>query len=92
MDPAAGQGELGIIADADVLIEGDTIAAVGKELPPQGADVVVDAASKIVMPGFVDTHNHLWQSLIWGCGANADVNGWLAALRVSAVWVQFHTG
>jgi 5-methylthioadenosine/S-adenosylhomocysteine deaminase len=79
MDPAAGQGELGIIADADVLIEGDTIAAVGKELPPQGADVVVDAAGKIVMPGFVDTHNHLWQSLIRGCGANADVNGWLAA-------------
>ena len=78
MDPTAGQGELGTIADADVLIEGDTIAAVGKRLPRHGADVV-DAAGKIVMPGFVDTHNHLWQSLIRGCGANADVNGWLNA-------------
>src|SRR5262245_59526647 len=78
MDPTVGQGELGIIADADVLIEGDTIAAVGKRLPRHGADVV-EAAGKIVMPGFVDTHNHLWQSLIRGCGTNADVNGWLTA-------------
>jgi 5-methylthioadenosine/S-adenosylhomocysteine deaminase len=78
MDPTAGQGELGIIADADVLIVGDTIAAVGKQLPRHGTDVI-DATGKIVMPGFVDTHNHLWQSLIRGCGANGDVNGWLAA-------------
>jgi 5-methylthioadenosine/S-adenosylhomocysteine deaminase len=78
MDATVGQGELGIIADADVLIDGDTIAAVGKQLPPHGADVV-DAAGKIVMPGFVDTHNHLWQSLIRGCGASADLTGWLAA-------------
>jgi 5-methylthioadenosine/S-adenosylhomocysteine deaminase len=78
MDATVGQGDLGIIADADVLIVGDTIAAVGKQLPRHGADVI-DATGKIVMPGFVDTHNHLWQSLIRGCGANGDVNGWLAA-------------
>jgi 5-methylthioadenosine/S-adenosylhomocysteine deaminase len=78
MDPSVGQGELGLIADAAVLIEGDTIVAVGKQLPPHGASVV-DAAGKIVMPGFVDTHNHLWQSLIRGCGTNSDLNGWLAA-------------
>ena len=78
MDPSVGQGELGLIADADVLFEGDTIAAIGKRLPPHGASVV-DAAGKIVMPGFVDTHNHLWQSLIRGCGTSADLNGWLAA-------------
>jgi 5-methylthioadenosine/S-adenosylhomocysteine deaminase len=29
--------------------------------------------------GFVDTHNHLWQSLIRGCGTDEDLNGWLAA-------------
>jgi 5-methylthioadenosine/S-adenosylhomocysteine deaminase len=78
MDPTAGQGEVGMIADTDVLIVGDTIAEVGRRLPPNGADVV-DATGKIVMPGFVDTHNHLWQSLIRGCGVNRDLNGWLAA-------------
>jgi len=41
----------------NVLIDGDTIAAVGRRLPQNGASVV-DAAGKIVMPGFVDTHNH----------------------------------
>jgi len=78
MDTTVGQGTLGMLTDADVLIVGDTIAAVGRQLPKHGADVV-DATGKIVMPGFVDTHNHLWQSLIRGCGADRDVNGWLVA-------------
>ena len=78
MDPALGQGELGTIADADILVVGDTIAAIGKHLPGHGA-AVVDATGMIVMPGFVDTHNHLWQSLIRGCGSDGDLNGWLAA-------------
>ena len=29
------------------------------------------------MPGFVDVHNHLWQSLIRGCQADQDLIGWL---------------
>jgi 5-methylthioadenosine/S-adenosylhomocysteine deaminase len=29
------------------------------------------------MPGFVDTHDHLWQSLIRGCAADDDLKGWL---------------
>src|SRR6516165_12332261 len=76
MDPTEGQGDLGLIADADILVVGDTIAAVGKRLVLEGADVL-DATGKIVMPGFVDTHNHLWQSLIRGCGTDKDVNVWL---------------
>src|SRR5262252_10705973 len=78
MDPALGQGDLGIIKEADILLTGDTIAAVGKNLQGDGAEVI-DATGKIVMPGFVDTHNHLWQSLIRGCGTDMDVNGWLGA-------------
>jgi 5-methylthioadenosine/S-adenosylhomocysteine deaminase len=78
MDPNLGQGPLGLIEDADILLDGDIIAAVGNDLPGQGAQVV-DATGKVVMPGFVDTHNHLWQSLIRGCGTDKDVNGWLEA-------------
>jgi 5-methylthioadenosine/S-adenosylhomocysteine deaminase len=77
MDPAIGKGELGIIEKADVLLAGDTIAAVGTHLSDSSA-YVVDATGKLVMPGFVDTHNHLWQSLIRGCGTAGDLNGWLA--------------
>lgn len=42
----------------DVLIEKGKIAAIGKDLAAQGAEVV-DAAGKIVTPGLVDIHVHL---------------------------------
>jgi N-acyl-D-amino-acid deacylase len=42
---------------ADVRIVGDKIAAVGK-LQPQPGDQVIDAAHKVVTPGFIDTHSH----------------------------------
>src|SRR5262245_7175666 len=76
MEPRLGDGELGVIAGGDVLIERDRIVAVGKDLDGSAARIV-DATGKIVMPGFVDVHNHLWQSLIRGCGAALGVGDWL---------------
>jgi 5-methylthioadenosine/S-adenosylhomocysteine deaminase len=76
MDPNLGEGVTGLLTDSDVLIENDRIVAVGHNLKAYGAQVV-NAAGKIVMPGFVDTHNHLWQSVIRGCGCQFDVVGWL---------------
>jgi len=76
MDPAQGQGPLGMLEDADVLFEQDTLVAVGKGLDAGNA-TVLDATGKIVMPGFVDVHNHLWQTLIRGCSADQDLYGWL---------------
>ncbi|MFD9895507.1 amidohydrolase family protein [Amycolatopsis sp. NPDC059027] len=76
MDPKAGEGPLGQLSDADVLLEGDRIKAVGKNLDTGGARVV-DGRGKIVLPGFVDMHNHLWQSLIRGCAGDKELNGWL---------------
>lgn len=44
----------------DVLCEGETIVAVGQGLPaPAGADVV-DATGKLVFPGFIDPHVHIY--------------------------------
>jgi 5-methylthioadenosine/S-adenosylhomocysteine deaminase len=79
MDPKVGEGPLGLLHDADVLLKGDRIAAVGTGLRDRGYIRVVDARGKIVMPGFVDLHTHLWQSLIRGCGTDQELNGWLAA-------------
>jgi 5-methylthioadenosine/S-adenosylhomocysteine deaminase len=76
MDYAIGAGELGLIEEADLLLVGDKIAAVGTHLAEEGKQIV-DATGKIVMPGFVDVHNHLWQSLIRGCQAEHDLIGWL---------------
>ena len=58
---------------ADVLIEGKKIAAVGRNLAASGA-TVIDASSTIVLPGFIDTHHHLYQALL----RNVQGNGLLA--------------
>jgi dihydropyrimidinase len=43
---------------ADILVEGETIAAVGQNLPAQENIEVIDASGKLVMPGGVDVHTH----------------------------------
>jgi cytosine/adenosine deaminase-related metal-dependent hydrolase len=52
------------LRDADVLVEGRTIRAVGTALgpPPDGARVI-DGTLKVVVPGLVNTHHHLLQAL-----------------------------
>jgi cytosine/adenosine deaminase-related metal-dependent hydrolase len=55
--------QLGELPEADILIEGDRIAAVGPNLAADGAEVI-DATGDIVIPGFVDTHRHTWETSI----------------------------
>ena len=43
---------------ADVAVAGETIAAVGTDLPRDGAEVV-DVSGALVMPGFIDGHTHM---------------------------------
>lgn len=64
MDP-----DHGILERGDVLIEDDRIAAVGEDLDGSGADVV-DATDRIVMPGLVNSHAHLFQTGVRGVAAN----------------------
>jgi cytosine/adenosine deaminase-related metal-dependent hydrolase len=54
--------QVGELARGDVLIDGARIAAVGASLTADAE--VVDAAGTIVMPGFVDTHRHMWQGAL----------------------------
>ncbi|MDR0877259.1 MAG: dihydropyrimidinase [Treponema sp.] len=43
----------------DILIEGETIRQIGKDIPPDADYEVINAAGKIVIPGGVDVHTHL---------------------------------
>jgi cytosine/adenosine deaminase-related metal-dependent hydrolase len=47
------------LANGDVLIEDDRIAAIGASLQADGAEVI-DATGHIVMPGLIDAHHHMW--------------------------------
>jgi 5-methylthioadenosine/S-adenosylhomocysteine deaminase len=53
---------------ADVLIEGSRIAAVRPEISADAT--VIDAAHMIVLPGFIDTHHHFYQSALRNVLAN----------------------
>jgi len=57
-DPAIGE-----LPRADVLVEGDRIAAVKPDISADGAQVI-DADGDIVIPGFIDTHRHTWETSI----------------------------
>ena len=58
MDPTVGD-----FAQADVLVEGKKIVAVGRNLHAGGA-AVIDARGRIVMPGFIDTHHHQFETAL----------------------------
>lgn len=67
LDPKVGDFPV-----ADVLIDGSRIAAVQPNIT--AAADVIDAANTIVMPGFIDTHRHMWQGTV----RNVLPNGLLA--------------
>ena len=54
---------LGDFEEADVLIEGKKIVAVRPNINAPNAQLV-DCYRNIVMPGFVDTHRHMWQGFL----------------------------
>jgi len=44
---------------ADIMIEGETIATIGRGLPDTNVDRIIDAKGKLVLPGGIDPHTHL---------------------------------
>ena len=64
LDPKVGN-----FAKADVLVIGKKIQAIGANLSAGDADVI-DATGRIVMPGFIDTHHHQFETALRGFLSN----------------------
>lgn len=75
---AAAEGE--VLTDTDILIEDGTIVAIGRDLPSADAEVV-DLTGRIVLPGFVDTHRHTWQSVVRDIASDWSLTEYLAGLH-----------
>lgn len=52
--------------DYDILIKGNKIAAIGKNLKPDEKTEIIDCRNLVALPGFVNTHHHLYQTLFRG--------------------------
>lgn len=77
---------LGDHARADVLVEDGRIAAVAPDLPHADTEVI-DAAGAIVLPGFVDTHRHTWQTALRGVCADWTLLDYFRGIRLNAAGV-----
>jgi len=78
------------IRDGAVLIEDNRIVAVGStaELRDAQADDVIDLSGHIVIPGLINTHHHMYQSLTRAVPAaqDAELFGWLQQLY--PIWAR----
>jgi 5-methylthioadenosine/S-adenosylhomocysteine deaminase len=69
IDPSIGD-----LPTGDVLVEGDRIVEVAPNIDVGDAEVI-DATGMIVLPGFVDTHRHIWEGLLRNIGTDVPLEG-----------------
>ncbi len=63
MDPQVGNQ-----LNYDILIEGDKILNVGRNISDDAAEQI-DGSGMVAMPGFVDAHHHMWLGVLRNMGA-----------------------
>jgi cytosine/adenosine deaminase-related metal-dependent hydrolase len=71
---------VGDFEQADVLVEGSKIAAVRPGISAPDAQVI-DASNTIVMPGFVDTHRHMWQGILRNILPDGSLGDYIAVVQ-----------
>ncbi|KFY34467.1 hypothetical protein V494_06751 [Pseudogymnoascus sp. VKM F-4513 (FW-928)] len=60
------EDQVSALKDTDVLITGNLITKVAKGIEVPADATVIDCKGKIVSPGFIDTHHHVWQTQLKG--------------------------
>lgn len=80
--------ERDIFFDGAIAIDGSRIVEVGPAAEMgekyREAKQVTDLDGKIIFPGFVNTHNHLFQTLLKGLGDDMVLKDWLATMTFPA--------
>jgi cytosine/adenosine deaminase-related metal-dependent hydrolase len=79
MDP-----HLGDIPQGDVHVRNGQIVAVGPHLSAPGAEVI-DARTMIVLPGLIETHWHMWETISRNMSGDTEATGYFPYSRVMGV-------
>jgi 5-methylthioadenosine/S-adenosylhomocysteine deaminase len=95
----SGDPDIGDLNGGDLLLEGDTVAAVAPSIDVTDAEVI-DVTDDIVIPGFIDSHRHTWETSIRGSAPNATLDdyfdlvldGFARAYRPEDVYVANYMG
>ncbi|WP_411348300.1 amidohydrolase family protein [Paenibacillus sp. WLX2291] len=65
------ESSLGSLKRADVVIRGNRIEQIAPDIQLHaGGYEIIDASGMIILPGLVDTHRHVWESLVRTAGTN----------------------
>ena len=81
-----------VIKNGWILIRDDAIEAIGTAgSEPVDADRRIDLSGHVVLPGLINTHHHMFQTLTRALPAAQDVDlfGWLQVLY--PVWARLHS-
>ena len=76
--------KLGDIPNGDVHVRNGALVAVGPKLNAPGAEEI-DGRNRIALPGFIDTHFHLWGSFARGIVADGDFDYFPVMSRLGPV-------
>ena len=77
-----------VIPDGAIAIRGESIEALGPRLELEGsfqARRTLNADGQIIFPGLVDTHTHLYQTLLKGLGDDLPLMEWLDACTLPSI-------
>lgn len=77
MDP-----QVGTLSAADVLVEDGIIREVGADLQISADVEVIDGTDRILLPGFVDSHRHLWQTAFRGELASCSLGSYFQRVMI----------
>ena len=69
-----------VLAATDVLVVDGKIVMIGKDIEHPTADAI-DVAGRLVLPGFVDTHRHTWQSIARNLASDWSLTEYLAGIH-----------
>ena len=75
--------------NTDILIDKERIVKIGTDLDAPLGTEVIDAAGKIVSPGFVNTHTHLYQNMLKGMRDDLLLKEWCEEVTFPMVNVIF---